>query len=84
MEMSKPRTQDYRSNSYNKHSYNSLKLQEPQISAPNFMTKQLEGTSDQDMAQDASQYVSKMDENRNKRAKIEKFLNEKKMANLQD
>ena len=48
------------------------------------MTKQLDGTSDQDMAQDASQVMSKLDENRMKRAEIEKFLNEKKMANLHD
>jgi hypothetical protein len=48
------------------------------------MTKQLDGTSDQDMAQDASQVMSKLDENRMKRAEIEKFLNEKKMANLND
>ena len=48
------------------------------------MTKQLEGTSDQDMAQDASQVMSKLDENRMKRAEIEKFLDEKKMANLHD
>jgi len=36
------------------------------------------------MAQDASQVMSKLDENRMKRAEIEKFLNEKKMANLHD
>jgi|TARA_B110000285_G_scaffold83048_1_gene95549 hypothetical protein len=48
------------------------------------MTKQLDDTSDQDMAQDASQVMSKLDENRMKRAEIEKFLNEKKLANLHD
>ena len=48
------------------------------------MTKQLDATSDQDMAQDASQVMSKLDENRMKRAEIEKFLKEKKMANLHD
>ena len=48
------------------------------------MTKQLDGTSDQDMAQDASQVMSKLDENRMKRAEIESFLKEKKLANLND
>ena len=48
------------------------------------MTRQLEGHSDQDLAQEASQVGNKIDENRNKRAEIEKFLNQKKLANLQD
>ena len=71
--------QNYYTNSFNQN-FNSLKLQAQQASAPNYATNKLDEHSDQDtfgIDQDATQVMSKIDENRYKRAEIENFLSVK-------